>query len=247
MESVREWYDELPSTQDRALALARNGAAAGSRVLARRQSRGRGRLDHIWESPPGGLYLSIVLPAPEGPSTLFPLALGARVAERFNRRWGLSLRLKWPNDILSVSPEGRGRKLAGILVDRVPSPTYGVALVAGVGVNVAVGPEQFPRDLGERVITLSELGDRPPSLEEVEAMVVSEALGTVEGFRSPQGIHELRTLCRRLLWGIGRRATLDGRPVGTITTLGDEGELWVEEKGEPLAIRAGDLRVEESS
>jgi hypothetical protein len=35
--------------------------------------------------------------------------------------------------------------------------------------------------------------------------------------------------------------------VGRIVALGDEGELWVENEGERVAIRAGDLRVEEAS
>lgn len=246
MAGVREWYDELPSTQDRAVALAREGAEGGSRVLAGRQRRGRGRLERSWESPQGGLYLSVVLPAPEAPSTLLPLAIGSRIADRFNREWALSLRVKWPNDLVAVVGRGPSRKLAGILLDRVSSPRYGWAIVAGIGVNVAPDLSEFPTDLRGRVVTLSELCDGPPSLTEVESIVASEAVGAAEAFRTSSGIDELRTLCRRLLWGVGRRATLDGRPVGRIAALGDDGELWVEDEGEPLAIRAGDLRVEES-
>ena len=66
---LREYYDELPSTQQRAIVLARAGAPEGTHVVAGRQRRGRGRLDHTWSSPDGGLYLSTIVRAPRAPSS----------------------------------------------------------------------------------------------------------------------------------------------------------------------------------
>jgi BirA family transcriptional regulator, biotin operon repressor / biotin---[acetyl-CoA-carboxylase] ligase len=236
----REWYDELPSTQDRALALARSGAPAGTRVVARTQTRGRGRLDHRWSSPPGSLYLSIVLPRPRASPTLLPLALGAHLADALDRRWGVRPRLKWPNDLLITDGTAPARKLAGILVDTTPS-----AAVAGIGVNVRLPPEGSDPELAGRRTSLEEWARPCPELEEVESLVTEAALDAARALDSPAGTVATRELCRNLLYGVGRPATVDGRPAGTIATVGPDGELWLDVDGERMTISAGDLRVEE--
>lgn len=245
--ATREWYEVVPSTQDRALELARAGAEEGTRVVARRQTAGRGRLDHRWESPGGGLHLSIVLASPGPPTGLFPLALGAVLAEALGRHSHVPLVVKWPNDVLVVAAGAPSRKLAGILVDRVPSPRLGSAAVAGIGVNVRIDPSAYPPELRERIVGLDELVHPAPTLEEVERTVVHAALDLAGRLRTAEGREKILALCRHRLWGIGRRAWVDGRPVGRIVALGEDGELLVEEGGERVAIRAGDLRVEEAS
>ena len=247
MGSVREFYDEISSTQDRALELARSGAAEGTTVVARRQTLGRGRHGHRWEAPEGGLYLSIVLSSPSPAEPLLPLALGAGLAETFGDGANSPIRVKWPNDVLVVPPVGRSRKLAGILVDRIPSPTLESAAVAGIGVNVSVDPGSYPRSMASSIVGLAELISPAPTLELVERNVVSTVLETVERLRDPSGRAETLGLCRRLLWGVGLPAEIDGRPVGRIVALGEAGELWVEEDGDRVPIRAGDLRVVEPS
>ncbi len=245
--ATREWYEVVASTQDRALELARAGAEEGTRVVARRQTAGRGRLDHRWESPGGGLHLSIVLASSDRPTGLLPVALGAMLAEALGRRSRSPLAVKWPNDVLAWAPGAPSRKLAGILVDRVCSPRLGSAAVAGIGVNVSVDPSLYPPELRPRIVGLSELVHPAPSLYEVERAVVQAALTSASRLRTADGRGEMLALCRRHLWGIGRRAWVDGRPVGRIVALDDDGALWVQEGAERVAIRAGDLRVEEAS
>jgi BirA family biotin operon repressor/biotin-[acetyl-CoA-carboxylase] ligase len=62
---------------------------------------------------------------------------GVAVADAV-RDAGLEPRLKWPNDV-----EIDGRKLAGILVERVESPD-GPAAVIGIGINVGMTADQLP-------------------------------------------------------------------------------------------------------
>ncbi len=246
MHETREWYEELPSTQDRAIALARAGAGEGTRVVARRQRHGRGRLDHTWESPDGGLYLSMILAAPESHAGLLPLAVGTVLAESLGRQFALPLRVKWPNDLLLVDGGRPSRKLAGILVDRVASPRLGSAAVVGVGVNVVTDIGRLPAEIRDRVAVLSRSVHPPPSPDAVEPLVVDAVLEAGRAVRDPAQLPVLRARCRAVLFGVGRPARVDERPVGTILALWDEGELWVEDRGERMAIRAGDLRVEEA-
>jgi BirA family transcriptional regulator, biotin operon repressor / biotin---[acetyl-CoA-carboxylase] ligase len=242
----REFYDELPSTQDRALALARTGAPAGTCVVARRQSRGRGRLARVWESPAGGLYCSVVLPRPAEHPGLLPLTVGARLANALRDAYGLPLSVKWPNDLLVGAPGTPLRKLAGILTDDVASPTLGHAVVAGIGVNVRLQRETLPGRLREEVAALEEFVAPPPELDTLEAMAVTSALGAAEWLGSPEGTRRARALCRELLYGVGRPVSVDGRPAGTIAALGEDGELWLTTPTDRVAIWAGDVRVEES-
>ncbi|HMA54101.1 MAG TPA: biotin--[acetyl-CoA-carboxylase] ligase, partial [Acidobacteriota bacterium] len=59
--------ETVPSTNDASRALAIQGAAHGTAVLAREQTRGRGTKGRVWHSAPGlGLYASIILRGPGG-------------------------------------------------------------------------------------------------------------------------------------------------------------------------------------
>src|SRR6188768_3771909 len=79
-------------------------------VRADCQTAGRGRFQRAWVSNRGGLWLSAVVPiidkSPQ--ARLLPLAAGLAVSEALRVLHQISVRLRWPNDIL-VGP----RKLAG--------------------------------------------------------------------------------------------------------------------------------------
>jgi len=238
----REFYEELPSTQDRALAWARQGAPDGSTVVARRQSQGRGRGDRTWASPPGGLYLSVVL-RPAGALGLLPLAIGAEIAGSFAERYGVRLRLKWPNDLLAVDAGGRTRKLAGILVDVVMGPEEVPSAVAGIGVN-ALGPVDPPSPgVTLRAVTLSELTGTAVALDRLESEVAVSSLRARDALRGPAGQASVLARCRGLLYGRGEPATVDGVPSGVVRGLGADGSLLLHTDGGLRSVLAGDVRV----
>ncbi len=243
----REFYDEIGSTQDRAIELARGGAEEGTRVVARTQTAGRGRLDHTWASPPGSLYLSIVLRSSDSPSGLLALLLGARLSGALSDRYRVPLRVKWPNDLLTTDPARPGRKLSGILLDRVPSPHGRSAVVAGIGVNVAPNPDRIPAELRSTVATLSEYSPSPPPIAEVEEIVVGVALQASHDVMDSASGERVLAECRTALYGIGRTAVVDGVPQGIIRGLALDGALLVEHGSDLRSIRAGDLRVAEAA
>jgi BirA family transcriptional regulator, biotin operon repressor / biotin---[acetyl-CoA-carboxylase] ligase len=240
----REWHEEIPSTQDRAIALARAGAPAGTRIVAARQSHGRGRLDHVWLSPPGGLYLSVIVPRPTRHATLLPLAIGAELAGELERRWSVRPRLKWPNDLYIEDAPTAPRKLSGILVDAVDrAPSVWLA-VAGIGVNVAVPRDGFPAGLAVPPIALEELVRPRPDLADVEDAAATSAVRAAAALDGAESAHGVVERCRRLLYGIGRPARVDGIPSGTIVDVADDGALVLEQDGVSVTVRAGDLTVE---
>lgn len=241
---LREEYTELPSTQERAIELARAGAPEGTRVVARLQTAGRGRLDHTWASPEGGLYVSVLVRDPRPVPSLLPLAVGAALLDHLDRAYRVPLRLKWPNDLLVVDGDRPPRKIAGILVDRVIAPSGPVAVV-GVGMNVRWPDDGLAPDLAARIASLAEFVRPPPSLVRLEEDVAEAVDRTSRVLSTPAGPDLARRRCEELLYGRGRRVTVDGRMVGRIQGVGAEGELWVEADGRRIAIRSGEIRVEE--
>lgn len=133
---------ETDSTNTRVLALAREGAPAGTAVVADSQTAGRGRGGAAWASPPGvALYFSVLLRPALAPEALplVTLAAGAAVAEAVRAGTGLPAGLKWPNDLLVG-----GRKACGILCEAEPGADGAPAVAVGVGLNVNTPPALLP-------------------------------------------------------------------------------------------------------
>jgi BirA family biotin operon repressor/biotin-[acetyl-CoA-carboxylase] ligase len=102
-------------------------------LLAEAQPEAYGRGGRSWSAPEGrGLYLTIVRPVADGePLSLVPIAAARWAAEVLREKTGVSVELKWPNDLYA----GR-RKLAGVIAE---SRTQGDAtyLALGIGINVS--------------------------------------------------------------------------------------------------------------
>ncbi len=136
------WLAEAESTNDVARRWALDGAPEGAVVVAARQTRGRGRREHRWESPEGlGLYASFVL-RPDWAATDAPKLsiLAGMAAFHALEKAGLkNLRVKCPNDILAC-----GKKICGVLVEpRIGEGRVEFAVV-GIGINVGQAVDDFP-------------------------------------------------------------------------------------------------------
>ena len=121
------------STNDDARALARDGEPEYAVALASRQLAGRGRLGRTWDSPPGGVYLSIVLRPKVAPVDAASLSLvaGVAVAEALEG-FGFPALVKWPNDVLVG-----GAKVAGISLETASDFDRLERAIVGIGINVA--------------------------------------------------------------------------------------------------------------
>ena len=128
------FYPSVSSTNDVARRLAEDlGAPSGTLVVADRQTRGRGRRGRGWQSPAGGIYLSVVQRPRCHPRHAPLLALGAAlaVAVAVEELCGVVASIKWPNDVLVD-----GRKLCGVLAELSADQEAIRWAVIGIGVNV---------------------------------------------------------------------------------------------------------------
>jgi len=211
----------IDSTNERARELAGRGAPHGTLVTASSQTAGRGRQGRTWTAPAGrALLCSLVI---RDPPRLLPLAAGVAVAEVV----GPQAKLKWPNDVLVD-----GRKVAGILVEGRPQEHWAVV---GIGLNVALHPDDFPPELRDIAGTL---GLGPEAIEPT----LERLLGALErrlAASEPDLLEEVRT-----------RDALRGEPVrwsggeGRGAGIDDRGRLLVETGDDGrVALDAGEVHL----
>ena len=227
-----EYHDSIDSTNRRAREVATDGESDVV-VLADEQTGGRGRLDRAWESPSGGVWLSLALrpQVPIAHAPLFTLAAAVAVT-RAAREAGVDARIKWPNDVVvgrgSDGDASAERKLAGILTELEGEADRVDWLVVGVGNNVNVDASALP--------------------EGVDATSVQEQVGPVDRRAFTQRLleefHDLRTDLDAVLPTWREHATTLGKEVRVETPSGTvEGEAVDVTFPGTLVVDTGDERV----
>ncbi len=233
-------FDRVGSTNDEASRLARAGAPTGTVVVAREQSKGRGRLGRQWYSPPGNLYASIVirpecpLAATSGLSLLAGVALGEALTALGPK--GLDLGLKWPNDVLIG-----GAKTAGILLESTAGEAGRTAFVIiGAGVNIRRAPGDTPYPVTS--LAAAGFGDLAP-LDLLETYTARLAHWLDRWQR--EGFADVRDAWRARAQGIGERVRLRldrDEIVGLFVDLTEGGALVIEQAdGRRREVAAGDV------
>ena len=203
----------------------------GALVVADHQTAGRGRLGRTWEAPAGtALLCSILLkPPPERHVPELSLVAGIAVADALESTIGLSVQLKWPNDVML-----RRRKVAGCLAEARDG-----AVILGIGVNVNQTSDELPPNAGSlRTLTgrewdrgrllsmlLDDLSSRYADWRDAGLDAVYEGLGPRDFLR-------------------GRRVSVNGTS-GVATMINRDGQLEVQVgHGEIVAVDSGEVTYE---
>ncbi|TQK72356.1 biotin--[acetyl-CoA-carboxylase] ligase [Nocardioides sp. SLBN-35] len=236
-----ELLPETPSTNEVAAERARAGAHEGLVVVADHQSSGRGRLDRTWETPPGtAVTFSLVLRPTVPPASWpwLPLLVGHNVAKAITAL-GYDAKVKWPNDVLLDAD----RKVAGILVERVETPT-GPAAIVGVGINVAMTADELP------VPTATSLAVAGPGGPDRTSVLLAVVAAVREGYDvwqagGEQGTTRLATSYRSHCATLGRDVRVElpggGELLGRATDIDDDGRLVVTTAAGTERVGAGDV------
>lgn len=182
------YHPETNSTNDVAIELARDGEPEGAVVYTDYQRAGRGRLDHVWSSPPRkDLLFSVILrPGGEPRGALaISLAFSVAVAVALSKTLDADIGVDWPNDV--VSPLG---KIAGILAEGATQLGRSTHAVVGIGINVNTVDDDFPSGVNAASC-------RTISGEEMDrALLFADVLGTIDTYYQrfcADGFESLRT------------------------------------------------------
>ncbi|MCW5799522.1 MAG: biotin--[acetyl-CoA-carboxylase] ligase [Nitrospira sp.] len=126
-------------------------------ILADCQTAGRGRRGRTWHSPPqGNLYFSVVVvPQPVGTRitpwlTWVPLLSALAGSDCLSQQTGLSVSVKWPNDLLI-----HDKKVGGILCEQTTTADRTMAIIIGIGLNINAPLSTFPEKLQPGATTLA--------------------------------------------------------------------------------------------
>ena len=98
-------------------------------IIAKQQTKGRGRYGKIWFSSPGNLFFSF-LEETDMPTQQQPILVGLCVCKAIQLFLKERVSLKYPNDIYI-----HGKKVGGILIDRL----FPIDVI-GIGVNIKSTP-----------------------------------------------------------------------------------------------------------
>ncbi len=227
-------FEELPSTMDRANQMAKRGADEGSVIIASRQAKGRGRDGRTWESPKGGLYVSVILRPAVWASESHKLvylagnaaaaALAGAIAKRID--------IKWPNDLMYAD-----KKVGGVLCEGSSVGRELDFAIVGVGINTNV--EKFSSDLVGKATSVNEIIGFQIDNDKLARSVLNEISRRYESF--PDNFRELLDEWKGLTTTLGRDVLCDGIR-GKAIDVDDEGYLLlVDEKGEETWVVSGTI------
>ena len=231
---------ETVSTNIECLSRARAGDSGNLWVTATRQTGGRGRRGRAGVSEPGNLYCSLLLIelAPIERIGSLPLAVAVAVhdAVRAVLPAGANpVEVKWPNDVLI----GR-KKTSGILIEGEALADGRYALVIGIGINVAVMPDNplYP------VTSLRQEGASVSS-EELFAHLYAAMADALKQWNAGNGVAQTVARWREIACGIGEKITVnlpDRSISGHFAGIDDSGLLKLDTgDGRLMTIAAGDV------
>ncbi|XJS11357.1 biotin--[acetyl-CoA-carboxylase] ligase [Aerococcaceae bacterium WGS1372] len=133
-----EVHDEVTSTNDLAKIFGVSHPKRTHLIIARKQTKGRGRYGKSFHSSiANGLYMSLLIPIKDIKIENIPLitiATATAMSEAIEELYGKTLAIKWVNDLFL-----EGRKVSGILCEALSdleSRTIS-SVVVGLGLNLA--------------------------------------------------------------------------------------------------------------
>lgn len=203
------WVETTGSTNADMLAHGEPGMV----LIADEQTDGKGRLGRHWVSPKGSqLAMSMVLDATRHPGDfgLLSIAPGVAVTDVVPEA-----QLKWPNDV-----QIRGKKIAGVL-SGLDMPK----VVVGIGINVAMWPEDLPVETATALnLEGIEVDFDDFTIDVLTAM--GQRLGQwLDG--DPRLLEDYRRVCST----IGQEVRMElhnGVVTGTVDGVNDAGEVIID-------------------
>lgn len=226
-------FREVDSTNRVARSLARD-CPNGAVFISERQTEGRGRLSRSWQSPTGGVWMSILfrpdLPLPD--AHRINMAASVAVARAVSKLYGLDPRIKWPNDILIGE-----QKLCGILMEISAEVDRIDYAVVGIGINANVDVSGFPLEWKSTSLS-RELGRDVSRVELIQKIL--QEIDIIFGVIDFKDLY--REWCDRsaTLGKMVRVTSGGGDVVGQAVELSSDGALIVASKGTSVRVLAGD-------
>jgi len=238
--------DEVDSTNDEAARQLADGRKTPFVILARRQTKGRGRFGRVWHSDDHhNLYSSFAFRPRLAPHRMptFTLWMGVNICELITNFCSMRAGLKWPNDIVF-----NGRKAGGMLTEARIDSDQMRDLVFGLGLNVNNPADAWPRELATRATSLAEQAGTPLDLNRFAAALIGRVSLAYEQFIEGDHTKTFATTWNHYDVLRGQNiVVLNGgqRIAGTASGIDDTGSLLLRDaQGRAQRFSAGEVTLE---
>ncbi|MCK5883040.1 MAG: biotin--[acetyl-CoA-carboxylase] ligase [Bacteriovoracaceae bacterium] len=221
----------LPSCDSTQSYLIENmNSSCGESILvsASKQSKGVGRTGNTWDHLNNGLAFSFNH-TPNSTPTLTPLEIGVQLVLFLEQNFGVALKLKWPNDLLTEE----GKKCGGIITTMLDDKT----VVVGIGLNLGQIDQRgscYKTPIDSIIHT--EIDEKQKKL--IPAKIYQYIIGN----RVPAtGVLELwPTMCHHLNKNV-RMVSGNKTATGKFIGIGKNGEAAIQEDGNITHMYSGSL------
>lgn len=235
--------DCVPSTNDVLKAAAEKGAKEGTIIIAKEQSKGKGRLGRSFFSPSSGIYMSILLRPQLSASDSLMITTCAAVAvcEAIEKVCGKDCGIKWVNDIFLNE-----LKICGILTEAsVDFETGGLQYaVLGIGINVAHPKDDFPDELHG---IAGAIYDELPSSGDIRTRLCAELLNGFFSYYNKLPQRSFMAQYKRRSIIIGKKINViqnGSQTPATALDIDDNARLFVRyDDGKTALISTGEVSV----
>lgn len=230
------------STMKDAKLAALNGEAENTLVIADMQEAPKGRFGRpFFASEGGGIYMSILLRPNQSFEEMaqYTIIMAVAIAEATEAMTGISLEIKWVNDIYKD-----GKKICGILSEAMSDVESGqiTNIVIGMGINFSIRQEEFPADIQEKATSL--FSDRQPTLTRNE--LIAAIWNRFYEILS-QNNTDFLDYYRKKSFVLGKEVTFTQAGTqfqGTAETITEQGELIVRLKtGAQKILSSGEISL----
>lgn len=244
-----EYLESIDSTNNEIKRRAAVGETEGLVISAGKQTAGRGRSGHQWETPADiSIATSLLLRPTVAIDHLSSLTLVAAVAVRraIEELYGIETWIKWPNDVII-----HGKKVCGILTEMSASEGKAEYVVVGIGVNVH--QTSFSEELANKAISVDmaikegdPFGAKRGDCKELTYRIWQEFSLLYEAFCMTEDLSIVMEEYNRFL--INRNAKVrvldpSGEWEGIARGIDESGKLLVETKEDLRKVDSGEVSV----
>ena len=233
-DSIVEYKEVTSSTNDDVEKYIAKGKEAV--VIADIQQGGRGRLDHKFESPRGGLYFSILKKVKDLDTKdilLITPIVALSVYRAIKDVLHKETDIKWINDILY-----NGKKVCGILCEAKQSFEY---VIIGIGIDYKLDLKVLPEELKEIVGTLCVQSDEDLSNELIIA-TINNITTLIDKLPDKSFLNEYRAHCITIGKSIAFNYNNKRRKAVALNVL-DDGSLQIKEGDKVSSLNVGEVSI----
>lgn len=223
-------FNRIDSTNNEAVRRIKQGIRLPALFIAKSQTAGKGTRGRSFYSSGGGLYMSLALKTDDIRIQKLTILAAVATAQSIEKLTGKEVDIKWVNDIYLG-----GKKLCGILCERVQNETNDKTLgvVIGIGVNLTV--EKFPEEIKDIAVNLGNI-NRNRLAREITKRIIS-LLSSNEDFME---YYKSKSII------LGKEVSYIQNGVihnGTALDIDTTGALIVKENGETAILTSGDVTL----